>query len=472
MSIGLERLTEQAHREIEQLDYPRRDWMPVRSAPDGSSIYDVIIVGAGQCGLAAAFGLMRERIRNILVLDENPLGRAGPWLNFARMHTLRTPKHVLGPDLGVPSLTPRAWFEAQHGEGSWGGLGLLPKEDWAAYLNWYRVTLSLPVQADTRVGALRYREDLRAFEVPCEPLGARAGSPSQTLLARRVVLATGIEGSGEWAVPAMITDALPRAQYAHTRWDIDFEALRGKRIAVLGAGASAFDNASTALERGAGEVRLFFRRKQLVNVNPYRWAEFAGFLGHHGDMPDADRYRFIHQILRMGQLPPTDTYHRATRLPNFHLQPGAGWRSLERRGDAVVIHTDAGDFETDFVIAATGFVTDLSKRPELTELCPQIALWRDRYSPPAGERNEDLERHPYLGPCFELTERTPGAAPHLAHVYNYTFGCLLSLGFGGASISGMKYSIQRLLRGITGSLFCEDRDHHFATLRAFDEREF
>jgi cation diffusion facilitator CzcD-associated flavoprotein CzcO len=273
-------------------------------------------------------------------------------------------------------------------------------------------------------------------------------------------------------VPALISDVLPRAQYAHTRWDIDFEALRGKRIAVLGAGASAFDNASTALERGAGEVRLFFRRKQLVNVNPYRWAEFAGFLGHHGDMPDADRYRFIHQILRMGQLPPTDTYHRAMQLPSFHLQPGAGWRSLERRGDAIVIHTDAGDFETDFVIAATGFITDLSKRPELAELHPHIALWRDRYRAPAGERNEDLERHPYLGPHFELTERTAGGAPHLAHVYNYTFGCLLSLGFGGASISGMKYSIQRLVRGITGSLFCEDRDHHFATLRAFDEREF
>jgi hypothetical protein len=49
---------------------------------------------------------------------------------------------------------------------------------------------------------------------------------------------------------------------------------------------------------------------------------------------------------------------------------------------------------------------------------------------------------------------------------------LLSLGFGGASISGMKYSIQRLVRGIAGSLFCEDREHHLAALCAFDEREF
>lgn len=466
---SLPQLTEQVHRELELLEYPRRDWMPQRSA-DGAPIYDVIIIGGGQSGLAVAFGLQRERIRNVLIVDENPLGRAGPWLSFARMHTLRTPKHVLGPDLGVPSLTPRAWFEAKYGEGSWAGLGLLPKEDWAAYLDWYRVTLSLPVQPLTRAGALCYRPDARAFEVPCEAVGP--GGLSATLLARRVVLATGIEGSGEWTVPAMITDALPRACYAHTRWDIDFEALRGKRVAVLGAGASAFDNASTALERGAGEVRLYFRRKSLVNVNAYRWAEFAGFLGHHGDLPDADRYRFIHQILRMGQLPPTDTYQRAMRLPNFHLQPGAGWRSLERRGDTIVIHTDAGDFEADFVIAATGFATDLSKRPELALLHPHIALWRDRYQPPHGEQSDDLDRHPYLGPSFELTERTVGEAPHLAHLYNYTFGGLLSLGFGGASISGMKYSVQRLVRGITGSLFCEDRAHHFATLETYGEREF
>lgn len=470
MTDGLARLTARVHREIELLDYPRRDWMPLRHAPDGAPIYDVIIVGAGQGGLAAAFGLMRERIRKLLIIDENPLGRAGPWLNFARMHTLRTPKHVLGPDLGVPSLTPRAWFEAQHGEGSWGGLGLLPKEAWARYLSWYRETLALPVRPDTRVGALRYRDDVRAFEVPCQALGPQG--VSQTLLARRVVLATGIEGSGEWTVPAMITDVLPKSCYAHTRWDIDFDALRGKRVAVLGAGASAFDNASAALERGAGEVRLFFRRQQLVNVNAYRWAEFAGFLGHHGDLPDADRYRFISQIVGMGQLPPTDTYHRATRLPNFHLQPGAGWRSVERRGEAIMLHTEAGDFETDFIIAATGFITDLGKRPELAQLHSHIALWKDRYTPPAQARNSELDRHPYLGASFQFTEREPGAAPYLAHLYNYTFGCLLSLGFGGASISGMKYSIQRLVRGIAGSLFCEDREQHLASLCAFDEREF
>ncbi|HEY5145801.1 MAG TPA: NAD(P)/FAD-dependent oxidoreductase [Polyangiaceae bacterium] len=475
MNDPLDLLAERVRRDLELLEYPRRPWLESRHTAAGEPVFDVVLVGAGQGGLAAAFGLMRERLGNLLVVDQNPLDRAGPWLNFARMHTLRTPKHVTGPDLGVPNLTPRAWYEAQHGDGSWESLGLIPRESWAAYLAWYRKTLGIPVLPSTRVGALEWDAGERLWRVPCASAGE--GGSNETLRARRVVLATGIEGSGEWQVPAMIR-ALPAHLYAHTRADIDFDALRGKRVAVLGAGASSFDNASTALERGASEVRLFFRRPELVKVNSYRWAEFVGFLKHFGDLPDDDKWRFILQIQRMGQLPPADTYKRALKNPGFHLHPGTGWKSLTASGDTVAIVTDTADatgprvVECDYVIAGTGFVTDLSLRPELVHLEKHIARWSDRYTPPEGERHEDLSRHPYLGPGFEFTERTPGAAPHLAALHNYTFGGLLSLGFGGASISGMKYSVPRLVSGITRSLFLEDRAAHFDSLRRFAEREF
>jgi FAD-dependent urate hydroxylase len=465
----LDRLADRVRHELELLEYPRREWLEPRRTARAEPVYDVVIVGAGQGGLAAAFGLMRERVGNLLVIDQNPLDRAGPWLNFARMHTLRTPKHVIGPDLGVPSLTPRAWYEAQNGAGSWESLGLIPKESWAAYLSWYRRTLGIPVRPDTRVGALEWDARERAWRVPCGASGS--GGSEGVVHARRVVLATGIEGSGQWHVPAMIR-ALPAHLYAHTRSDIDFEALRSKRVAVLGAGASSFDNASTALEHGAREVRLFFRRSELVKVNPYRWAEFVGFLHHFGDLPDDEKWRFILQILRMGQLPPADTYRRATRHPGFHLHPAAGGHSFEARGDTVHIATDRGPIECDFVIAGTGFITDLSLRPELARIERHIARWADRYAPPEGEQHEDLLRHPYLGPSFEFTEREPGVAPHIGTLHNYTFGCLLSLGFGGASISGMKYSIPRLVSGVTRSLFLEDRAAHFESLKRFGEREF
>lgn len=463
----LEALAARVRADLEILSYPGRNWLEPRVTQSGAPIYDVIIVGGGQSGLAVAFGLMRERVTNLLVIDQNAEDHAGPWRTFARMITLRTPKYLTGPDLGVPNLTPRVWYETQHGAGSWGALGLLPKETWADYLNWYRTTLGIPVRSQTHVGALDWVESERAWRVPC-----RRGELDEVLYARRVVLATGIEGSGEWQVPAMITDALPRHLYAHTRWDIDFTALRGKRIAVLGCGASAFDNASTALEQGAREVRLFFRRKQLVDVNPYRWAEFVGFLKHLGDLPDADKWRFIAQILRMGQLPPKETYQRAARHPGFHLHPGSAWKSLQARGDRVTITTESASFEVDFVIVGTGFVTDLSRRPELEHVEKSIARWADRFTPPESDRNDDLARHPYLGPSFEFTEREPGSAPYLRYLHNYTFGCLASLGFGGASISGMKFSVPKVVSGITGSLFTEDRQRYFESLCAYDQREF
>ena len=57
----------------------------------------------------------------------------------------------------------------------------------------------------------------------------------------------GIAASGRWWMPPQV-EALPRHLRAHTADPIDFAALRGKCVAVLGAGASAFDNAATALE--------------------------------------------------------------------------------------------------------------------------------------------------------------------------------------------------------------------------------
>ena len=466
-SDALDRHAARVRQDLDLLDYPRRPWMP----PARSGAHDVVIVGGGQGGLAVAFGLARERVANVLIVDENPLDRAGPWLNFARMRTLRTPKYLTGPDLGVPSLTPRAWYEAQHGAGSWEAMGLIPKETWAAYLAWYRRTLEIPVRPDTRVGALRWDPRARLWEVPLTD--ARDGAPAETLRARRVVLATGIDGSGQWEIPALIRDGLPARLYAHTRQGIDFAALAGRRVAVLGAGASAFDNAATALEAGAREVVLCFRRPNLVNVNPYRWAEFVGFLRHLGDLPDADKWRFIRQMTRMGQLPPADTLRRAQAQAGFHLHAGCDWQELAARGETISIRAASGEtHEVDFVIVGTGFVTDLARRPELREIEPLIARWADRFQPPPAEASADLLRHPYLGPGFEHTEKVPGQAPYLRTLYNYTFGGLLSLGFGGASISGMKYSIPRLVGAITGSFFVEDRAAHFDALCAFAEAEF
>ena len=61
------------------------------------------------CGLVASFALLAGGIRNIRIFDRSPEGFEGPWLTFARMDTLRSPKTLPGPALGIPSLSYRAW---------------------------------------------------------------------------------------------------------------------------------------------------------------------------------------------------------------------------------------------------------------------------------------------------------------------------------------------------------------------------
>jgi len=465
---GLKALEAAVKRDLDRLQYPARPWLePHKTAASGAPVLDVLVVGGGQGGLATAAALMRERVGSVLVVDQNPLDRAGPWLNFARMVTLRTPKYLTGPDLGLPNLTIQAWYEAQHGAESWESMGLIPKESWAAYLAWYRKTLEINVRAETRVVGVGWDDDEGELWADVEQDGQR-----ERLWARRIVLATGIEGSGQWQVPAFIREGLPADRFSHTRGDIDFDALAGKRVGVLGAGASAFDNASVALEHGAAAVELFFRRDKLVDVNPYRWAEFVGFLRHHADLPDAQRWRFIRQILRMGQLPPTDTFARAKAHAAFTLRPASPWTDVAMVDDAVRVTTPSGTHDFDFLIVATGFVTDLSQRPELATVHPHIVRWGDRYTPPAGEEHEDLARHPYLGPAFQYMPRDAAATPWVSRIHNYTFGCLPSLGFGGASISGLKYSIPRLVGGITASLYQEGADDFFRSLCAYETKEF
>ena len=60
--------------------HPSRSWMPERKGPGAAHLYDVVIVGAGQGGLAIAHALGRERVDNILVIDRAPAGREGVWV--------------------------------------------------------------------------------------------------------------------------------------------------------------------------------------------------------------------------------------------------------------------------------------------------------------------------------------------------------------------------------------------------------
>ncbi len=283
---GLDELTERVRFELDCVAYPAREWVKPRFH-DGERVLDVLIVGGGQNGISLAFRLLRERVTNISVLDRSPAGLSGPWVTYARMHTLRTPKHVSGPEMGIPGLSVRAWYEAKFGAEAWARLAKIPRAEWHDYLGWLQETVGVEVTHDAEVFDIEpLADDLFAVH-------ATIGGRRERLLARHVVLATGIEGAGRWLVPPAIAAALPRERFAHTAEPIDFAALAGKRVAVIGAGASAFDNAAEALEAGAAEVALYARRRSLPRANPNRYIEFSGYIRHFADLDDA--YILLHE---------------------------------------------------------------------------------------------------------------------------------------------------------------------------------
>jgi hypothetical protein len=157
-NAGLDALEARLREDLAWLELPAPAWVPARFA-DGARVLDVAIVGAGMAGLTAAAELRMLGIDNLQLFDQAAAAQEGPWVTYARMNTLRSPKQLTGPALRFPALTFRAWYEAQFGREQWDALNKIPRTQWMDYLRWYRKVLSLPVVNDTRLAHLAPRDD-------------------------------------------------------------------------------------------------------------------------------------------------------------------------------------------------------------------------------------------------------------------------------------------------------------------------
>ena len=452
----LEALSRRVRHDLEILCYPKDDWVIPRQHPDGHHVYDVVIVGGGQCGLTVAFGLLREHVSNLLILDRMPKGREGPWITYSRMWTLRSPKHVTGPDLGIPSLAPRSWFEAVYGDEGWNALGKWPRHAWQDYLDWYRETLALPVRNETQVeGFAPEGEFIRV-----------AIQGDQEVFCRKLVLATGIEGMGDWYVPAFVRDGLPRSAWTMCTDDVDSLAWKGQRIALLGAGATGWDRAADLLELGAKAVTMFMRRQQILTANPFRYTEKAGFLRHYASMDDADKWRWIQTIFTFGQPPTQDGVNRCAVFSNFALHAGATWTAARQTAQGVEITASDGTVETfDHLFIGCGFSPDARGRPELAALAGKIMTWRDAHVPPPDQTDEWLLGFPYLNRDLSFVEKEPGSAPYLKNIHCFNYGATVTNAHSGASLSGIRYGIEPLIHGLTFDLWRADEPTHYEVTR-------
>ena len=456
----LEALTCRVHHDLDIMSYPKDPWVIPRRHPDGHHVYDVVIVGGGQCGLAVAFGLLRERVSNILVLDRAPKGREGPWVTYSRMWTLRSPKHVTGPDLGIPSLAPRSWFETRFGEAAWERLGKWPRQDWQAYLDWYRDALRLPVRNEAEVGRFSEDGDLVRLDV----------NGTESVYARRLVLATGLEGIGGWTVPPVLAAKLPTGTWTMCSDDVDSRRWRGRRIAVLGAGATAWDRAADLLEHGAAAVTIYMRRSQILTANPFRYLEKAGYLRHYASMSDADKWRWIQTIFMFGQPPTQDGVDRCAAFETFCLHAGSSWADVEQGADGIRVTGTDGSVEIfDHLFVGCGFSMDPRRRTELAPLADNMATWADRFTVPADQTDPWLATYPYLNRDLSFVEKVEGKTPVLSKIHCFNYGATVTNAHSGASLSGLRYGIEPLIHGITRALWMADEPEHYRRIRHWSD---
>jgi cation diffusion facilitator CzcD-associated flavoprotein CzcO len=385
---------------------------------------------------------------------------------------------LTGPALGVPSLTFRAWYEAKYGLDAWEALYKIYNRTWVEYLSWLQKVLTLPVSHGVALEAL-------------EPAGSfvqavlNEGGARRKILARRIVLATGRAGAGGDFWPDFVDRGLLPDLAAHTNDGIDFAALRGKSIAmdfaalrgksiaILGGGASAWDNAATALERGAARVDMYVRRPYLPQVNKGRGSAFPGFLHGWSSLPDAERWATMVYLNDIQSPVPHETVNRTIRLNDFHIHFRAAIETISRTDGKVAVKM-AGQDEArmhDFLIVGTGFNVDPALIPELARYASNIATWYDRYQPAPDLRRRDLERFPYLGPGFELTEKTPGSDPTLGQIHLVNFGAHASHTAIASDIPGVNIAAERVAGAIVTSLFREDIDHMRRKVEAYNEPE-
>jgi cation diffusion facilitator CzcD-associated flavoprotein CzcO len=426
-----------------------QNWVPDQEGVD----HNVLIIGGGQSGSTFAFALRRAGIGKVSVIDaaQDQAG-AGVWLTSARMQKLRTPKTLPGPELGIPGLSFQAWYEARHGVSAYDALDRIPRIDWAAYLGWYREQLDISVRYGTRL--VRIKAAAGHFRVYLERDGRATIETT-----RKIILANGFAGNGPY-VPSVLSDNLPKELYAHTSERIDFEALRGKSVAVLGSAASAFDAAAVALESGAREVHLFARRKSLAALPVIRLRLYPGAYDNFGSLPDAVRWQQALRFRRDGSTPPADAISRVTRSPDFHLHLGAPWLSAAPHGRRLLATTPQGQIAFDLAIAGTGYGVDLAARPELSDFAHDILLWRDRFTPAEDERDEVLAVYPYLGAGHEFLEKAPGSAPYLKDIHVFNPAAFVSFGLPVGDIPSFKRDIPSVVARISRDLFLADLPAH------------
>ncbi|MBZ2198103.1 flavin-containing monooxygenase [Occultella gossypii] len=308
---------------------------------------DVVVIGAGPAGLAAAAELRRHGVRALVIERSDAVGAA--WRGRYDSLRLHTPRELSGlPGLPIPREMTR-W---------------VARDDLVTYLEQYAAHHRLDVQFGAEVTRI-VRTPAGAWQVALADGG--------TLTVAHVVVAAGNSNTtAPLDVPGADTytgELVPAPDYRNGA------RFAGGRVLVVGSGNTGTDIAVDLVRHRAASVWLAVRTPPHIlprNRGPVA-AQHAGVLVRHLPLPVADRLGWLvtrlttpglrshglarprtgllTRVVRDGKIPVLD-HGIVGAIRAGTVRPVAALARLDG-SDAVLV--DGSRFAVDAVVAATGY---------------------------------------------------------------------------------------------------------------------
>ncbi len=277
----------------------------------------VLIIGAGHSGVFLAARLGRLGVPTLLV---DRYARAGDnWrLRYNGLLLHDTKWATAFPYLPYPATWPL----------------FTPKERLADWIEAYVNLLDLDLWTSTTVHSATYDEGEGRWTVDLDHDGER-----RTLRPRHLVFATGKDGIPHR--PTVEGENTFAGRIAHSSDHLGGESVRGKKVVVVGAGASAHDIAQDAYEHEAASITMVQRSPVLVFSQRHGLKVLFGtYYGEDGPDPETADLLSSANPLALGlQLAPEVT--RRIAALDAELIDGleaAGFRTTLGPGDAGQAH--------------------------------------------------------------------------------------------------------------------------------------
>lgn len=321
--------------------------------------FDVAVIGAGPHGLSAAVHLRRAGV-DVQVFGE-PMSF---WKSMPKGMRLRSNMSATNMVEPVGPLSLESYM-AEIGEQFSHPVSLRRFVDYGMWVQRNAVP-DVDVRSVTRIGRSR-----TGFELALED--------GEVATARRVVVACGIapfenipEGFGHLR-PELIS---------HTAHHSDLAVFAGKRVAVVGGGQSAFENAVLMAERGA-EVELLARQQEIVWLRSWSPIHFMGFLksvfyaptdvgplwysrlvaapGLFTKLPRAAQDKISDRSIR-----PACSYFVKVRVDQIRTRTGIEVRNAVEADDGLRLTlSDGTTRQVDHLMFGTGYRVDVRRYPFL-----------------------------------------------------------------------------------------------------------